>query len=220
MNLIIGKDRTSSKLKGFWIVSPLHSTGTWQDLLSEPLSPSSDQDDEPEDITTFKFELHMAVKMGYLEICRDMTNYDSTKQNTINVLSRGGKEIDSQLRITLTNPVWDTPMSVMITRHFISCSLAYSYCSVRLGSGTGTSSAWCMGMTNEYEAMKRVQKTIFHHIKLKNKVLSPTLIFSSHNSATSSMRSINRPPPPLEQTRMLVVASFLQQWTQKVMTQE
>lgn len=43
--------------------------------------------------------------------------------------------------ITLTEPFCETPVSVMMTRHFMSCSFAYSYCSVRLGSGVGTNSA-------------------------------------------------------------------------------
>ncbi|WVZ04348.1 hypothetical protein V8G54_025154 [Vigna mungo] len=79
---------------------------------------------------------------------------------------------------TLTESVKEKSVSAMMTRHLIPCSLAYSYCSVRLGSGVGTNSA---------------------------------LKFSSHNSATSSMRSTRRPPPPLEQTRILVVPSFLKQ---------
>lgn len=36
-------------------------------------------------------------------------------------------------------------------------------------------------------------------------------MFSSHSSATNSIRSSNRPPPPLEQTRILTLSSFLQQ---------
>jgi len=43
--------------------------------------------------------------------------------------------------ITLTEPVKEKSVSVMMTRHLIPCSLAYSYCSVRLGSGVGTNSA-------------------------------------------------------------------------------
>nr|GMD03690.1 hypothetical protein Iba_chr06aCG11290 [Ipomoea batatas]GMD05890.1 hypothetical protein Iba_chr06bCG10800 [Ipomoea batatas] len=65
----------------------------------------------------------------------------------------------------------------MMTRHLMSCSLAYSYCSVRLGSRSGTNSA---------------------------------LIFSSHSSATSSILSTNKPPPPLEQTRTLIKEKYLQ----------
>lgn len=44
-------------------------------------------------------------------------------------------------------------------------------------------------------------------INYKN--LRLTLIFSSHSSATSSIRSFSKPPPPLEQTKTLLVASFL-----------
>lgn len=90
-----------------------------------------------------------------------------------------------------------------MTRHLISCSLAYSYCSVRLGSWVGTNSAW---WHERWVSIILSDNTQLCRLKLLS-----TLKFSSHNSATSSMRSSNRPPPPFEQTRILVLASFLTQ---------
>lgn len=100
-------------------------------------------------------------------------------------------------------------MSLRMTRHFISCSLAYSYCSVRLGSGFGTNSA-CLHRQS-ISTKKELNQHIIVQLIFKQIFLSRTLMFSSQSSATNSIRSSSRPPPPLEQTRILTLSSTLQQ---------